>query len=198
MSYAMKRLLVFAIACFLFFPAGQAQPKRKKLSDGAIAAAKLAADNKEVRWLSIDDVQVEMKKQPKKVWIDVYTDWCGWCKRMDATTFSHPEVIRYMNEHFYAVKLNAEQRQDIRFTGKMYNTNPTERTHPFAVQLLDSALSYPTSVFMEENFQTKQLIPGYLDVKKMEMILKYLGEGHYKRTPFDQFQAAFKPSWAVE
>src|SRR6202008_4671840 len=68
-----------------------------------------------IKWMNWDDVQVAMKKKPKKVWVDVYTDWCGWCKVMDKKTFSHPEVIKYMNEHFYAVKFNAESKEDIMF-----------------------------------------------------------------------------------
>jgi thioredoxin-related protein len=148
--------------------------------------------------MNIDDVQAAMRKQPKKVWMDVYTDWCGWCKRMDKTTFENPSVVKYMNEHFYAVKLDAEQKEDIRFMGKMFRANSTDRTHPFAKEMLHDQLSYPTSIFMEENFQTPQVIPGYLDVKQMEMILKYVAEGVYKKTPFPEYQANFKPTWAAE
>jgi thioredoxin-related protein len=104
-----------------------------------------------------------------------------------------------MNEHFYAVKLDAEQRGDIRFMGKMYSFVEGQRTHAFAVQLLGGPdkLSYPTSVFMEENFQGAQPIPGYQDVKMMELLLKYLGEGIYKTTPFPEYQENFKPTWDV-
>src|SRR4249919_2233805 len=98
----MKRILLFTIVCLLMAPAGHTETKKKKSGKSATAAP---VNYKEVNWMSIDDVQVAMKKQPRKVWIDVYTDWCGWCKRMDKTTFSDPNVIRYMNKHFYAVKL---------------------------------------------------------------------------------------------
>ncbi|MBS1616419.1 MAG: DUF255 domain-containing protein [Bacteroidetes bacterium] len=164
------------------------------LSTSCFSQSKSSPD-KEIHWMNLDEVQVAMNKQPKKVWIDVYTDWCGWCKRMDKTTFQNPNVIKYMNEHFYAVKLNAEQHGDIRFMGKMYRYDPSDRTHPFAKELLHDQLSYPTTVFMEENFRSPQLIPGYQDVKTMEMILKYLGEGLYKKEPFPQYQAGFKPEW---
>ncbi len=161
----------------------------------AMPALSRAQEKEEIHWMNLDEVQVAMNKEPKKVWIDVYTDWCGWCKRMDKTTFENPNVIRYMNAHFYAVKLNAEQRGDIRFGGVMYHADPSDRTHPFAKQLLHDHLSYPTSVFMEEEFRSPQLIPGYQDVKTMELILKYLGENYYKKVPFQQYQASFKPEW---
>jgi hypothetical protein len=50
---------------------------------------------------------------------------------------------------------------------------------------------------MEENFQGAQPIPGYQDVKMMELLLKYLGEGIYKTTPFPEYQENFKPTWDV-
>ena len=189
----MKRVLLFTIACLLLVPSSFAEGRKKNKK--AKSAPVVVVNDKEINWMSIDDVQVAMKKQPRKVWFDVYTDWCGWCKRMDKTTFSNPNVIRYLNEHFYAVKLDAEQKSDIRFMGKMYAASPAERTHPFAVELLKNSMSYPTSVFMEENFQTPQVIPGYQDVKMMELILKYLGEGQYRKVPFQEYQSSFKPTW---
>ena len=60
------------------------------------------------------------EESPKKIFIDVYTDWCGWCKRMDKATFQRPEVATYMNEHFYNVKFNAEQKEDIEILGNNF------------------------------------------------------------------------------
>lgn len=190
----MKRLL---LALLLVCPGLAFAGGNDKKKSAAPAAASAHADGG-IQWLSLDDVQVEMKKTQKLVWFDVYTDWCGWCKHMDKTTFSNPNVVKYMNEHFYAVKLDAEQKTDIRFQGKMFNAAnpPQNRTpHPFATQLLQGQMSYPTSVVMEGNFQNPQIIPGYQDLKNMEMILKYFGEGTYKKTPWAVYQAEFKPSW---
>ena len=192
MPNIMKRVVLFAVACLLLASPAFAGGKNKK---EAQAAAVPAANDNEIHWMSLDEVQIAMKKEPRKVWVDVYTEWCGWCKRMDKTTFANPNVIKYMNEHFYAVKLDAEQKSDIRFMGKMYPFVEAQRANAFATELLHGQMSYPTSVFMEENFLTPQIIPGYQDVKTMEMVLKYLGEGTYKKTAFPEYQAAFKPSW---
>ena len=51
-----------------------------------------------INWLTIEEAQEAMKTQPKKVFIDLSTDWCGWCKRMDATTFQDPNVVHFMNQ----------------------------------------------------------------------------------------------------
>ena len=75
---------------------------------------------------------------PKKLFIDVYTDWCGWCKKMDKDTFQNAEVAAYMSENFYMVKLDAEQKEPIEFKGKTYNFVATGRRgyHELAAALL--------------------------------------------------------------
>lgn len=189
----MKNIILLAASLFLLSNPSFAGNKDKKGDKAQSASA--PSEAAEIHWLNLDDAQVAMKNQPKKVWIDVYTDWCGWCKRLDQTTFKNPNVIKYMNEHFYAVKLDAEQKTDIRFLGKMYKTSPSNRTHPFAEELLKGQMSYPTSVVLEENFQSPQAIPGFQDVKAIEMIMKYFGDGIYKVTPWTEYQANFKPTW---
>ena len=57
------------------------------------AGATFAQSASEIKWLSITDAEKLMKKEPRKVIVDVYTDWCGWCKRLDATTYKDPAVV---------------------------------------------------------------------------------------------------------
>ncbi|MCB0698320.1 MAG: DUF255 domain-containing protein [Chitinophagales bacterium] len=152
-------------------------------------------DGKGIKWMNWEEVQVAMKKEPKKVWVDVYTDWCGWCKVMDKKTYSNPEVIKYMNEHFYAVKFNAEGRDDIRFMGTTFSFEPQYKANKLAVELMRGQMSYPTNVFMEKHFQNPSPIPGYQGVPQMELILKYLAEDTYKTVKFDEYQKTFTPSW---
>ncbi len=186
----MKRVLLVVLALVALSPSLMAQKKK--------ASKKDAAEATEIKWMSLDDVQVAMKKAPKKVYIDVYTDWCGWCKVMDKKTFTNPNVIKYMNENFYAVKLNAEQKDSIRFMGKMYGFAPEYRANMFAIELLRGQMSYPSSVILEEDFQNPQAIPGYLDVATMEKILKYLGENIYKTKQFPEFDKEFQSTWVSE
>jgi thioredoxin-related protein len=161
------------------------------------AAAEAIEDNKEIHWLTLDEAQVKMKEAPRKLYMDVYTDWCGWCKKMDKTTFENPDVIKYMNEKFYAVKFNAEQQQDVRFLGKIYSYQAEQRCNELAAQLMGGRMSYPTSIIMMENFQNPQPIPGYQDVRTIEMLLKYLGDNIYQTKKFDVYQKEFTPTWKV-
>lgn len=188
----MKQILVLAMALLVMSPAAIAGGGKKKAK-----AAASQGSNDEIRWLTMDEVQTAMKKEPRKVFVDVYTDWCGWCKVMDKKTFSNKNVARYINEKFYAVKFNAEQKDSVRFMGKMYGFVSDYRANQLAVELLRGQLSYPTSVILEENFQNPQPVPGYLDVPTIQTILTYLGENKYKSTPFAEYQKEFKPTWAA-
>lgn len=160
------------------------------LSTSAFAGGK---EKGGINWMTWDEVQVAMKKEPRKVWVDVYTDWCGWCKVMDKKTFSNPDLIKYMNEHFYAVKFNAERTQDIMFQGTKYGMEG--KNNSLAVKLMNGQLSYPTIVIMNENFLNPEPIPGYMPLDRMETIMKYLGEGTYKTIGFEDHMKSFKPAW---
>ena len=74
-----------------------------------------AGDNKkhEINWMSFEQAEVKMKEHPKKVIVDVYTGWCGWCKKLDRDIYTNDSLIDYVNEHFYAVKFDAEQKTTI-------------------------------------------------------------------------------------
>lgn len=171
-------------------------------SYGAIAGDKdknpaAEAKHKEINWMTLDQVQAAMKKEPRKVLIDFYTGWCGWCKVMDKKTYSNPELVKYVNEKFYAVKFDAEQKESVMFLGKKYEFKAENRANDFAAELLGGRLSYPTTVFLMENFQNPQAVPGYQDVPKMESVLKYLGENKYQTQKWDDFQKEFKPVFKV-
>ena len=103
-----------------------------------------------VEWMSFQEAVERNKKEKRKIFIDIYTDWCGWCKVMDKNTFSHPVIAKYLNEKYYAVKLDAEMKDTVIANGNTYvNPSPqTKRsTHQLAVALLNGKMSYPTVVF---------------------------------------------------
>lgn len=133
--------------------------------------------------------------KPKKIFVDVYTDWCGWCKRLDATTFAHPEIIKYMQENFIAVKLNAERTDTVKINNQIFvNPSPTGKkgTHELAAILLKGKMSYPSCTFIDETGAQLDVIPGYMDAKTFETLLHFFGEDAYKTTPWEEYQKTFQ------
>lgn len=147
-----------------------------------------------VQWMTIEEAQAAVQKHPKKVLIDVYTDWCGWCKRMDATTYTNPEIIRYINENFYAVKFDAEDRSTINFNGKEYKYVPQSPRgyNELAAQILNGQMSYPTVCYFDETLNQITAVPGYQDAKGLEKILNFISTDSYKTTDWEKYQATFQ------
>lgn len=152
-------------------------------------------NKKKIEWIQFEDLDAKMKIEPRKIYIDVFTDWCHWCKVMDKNTLSNKNVVDYLNGNFYCIKLNAESKNDIMFQNKKYLYNKELKAHDLAIELLKGQLSFPTSIIIDEKLETPMAIPGYMDLKNMELILTYFGENHYKKTNWNQFQSSFKNSW---
>lgn len=152
----------------------------------------------EIHWMTIEQAEQKMKEQPKMVLMDVYTSWCGWCKVMDKKTYTNPDLIKYVNANFYAVKFDAEQKSTIHFMGKEWNYNKQYRVNDLAIDILKGRLSYPTTVIMEKDFKSAEPIPGYLEVPQMESILKYFGDDIYLHEDWKDYQKNFKGSWATD
>jgi len=191
----MKRILFLAVVIISLPTLLLADGKKKSTNKNTSTESKGPG---EIHWItSIDELQAKMKKNPKKVYMDVYTGWCGWCKKMDASTFTNPDLIRYMNANFYAVKLDAERQDTIHFMGKEYHFEPMYKANTFAAELMKGQMSYPTSILMIENFQSPQPIPGYHDVPQMESFLTYFGDNIYKHQSWEEFSKAFKPTWRL-
>jgi thioredoxin-related protein len=137
----------------------------------------------EVEWLSWDEAvkRSQTDEVPKKIFIDVYTDWCGWCKKMDKDTFQHPEVAAYMAINFYMVKMDGEGKEPIEFKGRTYNFVPSGRKgyHEFAAALMQGKMSYPTTIFLDEKMNMLSPVPGYQKPKPFLNIARYFGDNIY-------------------
>lgn len=107
-----------------------------------------------IEWMKFEDAVAATESSPKMLLVDVYTDWCGWCKKMDKETFTDPSVIKYVNDTFYAVKLDAEDtNRSFDFKGKKY----TEAEMAAAMRVN----SYPNFVIIDPTLQNITQLPGY-------------------------------------
>lgn len=147
-----------------------------------------------IEWLTFEEAVKRNEKAPKKFIIDVYTDWCGWCKRMDATTFVDPIIVKNIKENYYAVKMDGEYKQDIQFMGRTYQYKAEGRRgyHELPAELMNGRMSYPTIVFLDEQYNIIQPIPGYRQPAELDPILTYFGGNYYKNTDWEKFQSEYK------
>jgi thioredoxin-related protein len=159
------------------------------------SAQKPASNTEQVKWISLDEAVVNLQKEKKPLLIDLYTDWCGWCKEMDKKTYSNKRVAEYVDNKFYAVRLNAETHDKITWNNKVYGFNANYRSNEFAVYLTNGRLEFPTTIFIPADGSSPQAIPGYLAPKDFELLVKYFGENGYGKIPFEEYRKNFKPSW---
>lgn len=166
----------------------------------------------QIKWMGIEEAMRKQDSMPKTVMIDMYTDWCGWCKKMDAETFSNPELAAYINANFYPVKFNAETNDTIMFPIKHTDEKTGEKTtelkpfinpqtgnrspHLLAQMLLSGRMSYPTIVFIDFEGNIAP-VPGYQTIETLEPMLIYFAERINKYSAWDEymqcFNAAFRP-----
>lgn len=129
----------------------------------------------------------------KPVFIDLYTDWCGWCKVMDKKTFSNDSVAQYINAHYIPLKLNAETKERIRFRGVDFVFDDQLLMNRFAIYLTKGRLGFPTVIVLYPNGQY-DAIPGYQRVQDIEKVLKFHAQTKGKQK-FEDFMKDFVDMW---
>ncbi|MGL5912524.1 MAG: thioredoxin family protein, partial [Bacteroidales bacterium] len=147
-----------------------------------------------MKWYSMNEALELNKKAPRKMFIDLYTDWCGWCKVYDRKTFSNPAIAKYMNENYYAIKFNAEGHDTITFRGETFVNGgaKTRSTHLFAVALLNGKMSYPSVIFINEKSELLHIMSGFKTPPEFAPFMVYFGEGKYENTKWEDFTKVFK------
>lgn len=142
----------------------------------AILLSFSAKAQEQIQWMKFEEAIAANAQNPKMLLVDVYTDWCGWCKKMDKETFTDPKVIQYINSKFYAVKMNAEDtNRTFDFMGKEY----TEATMAAAMRVR----SYPNFVIIEPKLQNIAQLPGYRQPAEFLSGLTDLIEKAFKAKP---------------
>ena len=158
-----------------------------------------------INWVTIEEAIELQKTEPKKIIMDVYTNWCGPCKMLDKNTFQNEDVANYINEHFYAVKFNAEGNDSITYKDKTFGNpnydatkaNRRNSSHEFSRYL--KVRAYPTMVFFDEEANYITPVTGYLKPQQLELYLKLFQSDKHKemttQEQFNEYYKSFKPTF---
>lgn len=160
-----------------------------------MAMSFISKPKEQINWISFEELQEQYIKNPKPIFIDLYTDWCGWCKEMDRTTYKNQKVVAYINEHYYAVKYNAESKTAVLFNNKTYQYNQRYKTNDLSVFLSSGQLEYPNSIFLSSIDAKPAPLTGYMKPKEIEAPLKYFAERKNEGESFIEFNKKMKSEW---
>ena len=161
-----------------------------------LTSAKVNLTNRDkLDWMEMNELSAQLKTESKPVLIDLYTNWCYWCKVMDKKTYTNAKVIAYISDHFYPVKLNAESKEMVQWKEKEYNYNNAYKINDFALYATSGQLGFPATIIIPNTHSELISIPGFLEPKEIEPILKFFGEGAYKTQNYTTFKSTFKSTW---
>ena len=191
----MKKVTYIIISFVLLSTSVFGQQKKQvgtaQVGTAQVAAAQVAkpvaAPKNKIQWLTIEQAYARNQTEPRKFMIDVYTDWCGWCKVMDKNTFTNQKVIDYVNQKYYAVKFDAEQTADVTLGTKSYQYQPQSKAHGLAINLLNGQMSYPNIVFLDEKMGMIQPVAGYQEPQAFHKIIAFFGGNYHQKEQFEQF-----------
>ena len=141
-----------------------------------------------IQWVSLDEASQLAEKSGKKILVDIYTHWCGWCKIMDQKTYTNPEVVKYINSKYIAVKLNAETTDSLVYKGVKFGFNQQKRANQLAYLLLNGKMSYPSTVILNEKSEILTPIAGFIEPQIMLKVLKYYGENYHLSMKWEEFE----------
>jgi thioredoxin-related protein len=170
-------LVSLMIAGMIVFALGSGAAPRTMGGPSAPATVKA----KQIDWREFEAGLSEARAKHKRVVVDVYTDWCGWCKRMDRDTYAKDEIQKYLGKAFVAVRLNAESDRRATYKGTEYSYR--QIAGGFGVR------GYPTTLFLEADGTHITTAPGYMGPDEFLTVLRYIGDGRYKDQTFDEFKA---------
>ncbi len=119
----------------------------------------------EIEWLSYDEGLIKAKKEGKHVFIDFTAKWCGYCKKMDRTTFKEPEIISMLANNFVAVRVDGDSKKELDIEGyKITERNLT--TKDFKVR------GYPTFWFLDPAGTRLGAVRGYQPATSLKNYLE--------------------------
>jgi len=181
-------------------PAGKVDDKKaddtkvdNKSAEDKSADDKKAVDKKAtvaLEWTGLEKAVTKASGEQKAILVDVYTDWCGWCKKMDKEVFVDPAVAGVLSGKFALAKVNAESKETFTYKGQKVDGIGIARG--FGVK------GYPSIIFLDSKGDMLTMIPGYLDAEQFLPVVLFIGNREYEKMQWDEYLASYnkgkKPS----
>lgn len=133
----------------------------------------------DIKWYSFKDGFEKAAKEGKYILVDFYTDWCGWCKKMDKETFSNEKVINLINKNFIAVKFNPEKDNAVNFQGETFKAQDFAKAAGVS--------GYPAFGFFTADQQFIEVIPGYKPAGEFSEVLEFMIDGKYMKMSYANY-----------
>ncbi len=159
----------------------------------AVSTILLSGQTTQVKWFTIEEAVALTKENPRPIFVDVYTTWCGWCKVFDKETFPNPVIAEMLNTKYYAAKFDGESKDPVTFQGRTFiNDGKLGKFHQLAYALLQGKMSFPTVVFLTDKSELITPIPGYRNAAEFEPFLVYFSGSEWQKKSFEDFMKDFK------
>ncbi len=141
-----------------------------------------------IHWQSFRETDKLLKENPKKVFITLYTSWCKWCKKLESEVLSDTALSNYINGHYYAIRFNAESKEDVSFFGQTFSYDPIAKVHSLALALMESDIGYPSSFILDEELELLQPVKGFVKKEEISPILQFYGDNHYQSKSWEEYK----------
>ena len=172
---------IFFIAFFHHFPLKTplANDKDKKNPSSTKKTDLKAQNSNTLTWHKYDEGMAKAEKDKKHVLVAFYTNWCGWCRRMDKVTYADEEIRKVLNEGYVAIKVNGQSNEKVEVDKK--KITETELARKFRVR------SYPITWFLKHSGEKIAPYYGYADAPTFLTVLNYIKDDLYDKISFEEY-----------
>jgi thioredoxin-related protein len=146
-----------------------------------VPVKKAAAPEASVEWVALDEAVKSAAATGKYVFVSVYTDWCGYCRKLNTVTFRAQPVLTELGRNFRSVRVNAESDKPVMWKGKKM----TERE---VAGKAWGVTGYPTMLFISPKGEIIGSYSAFAEPDLMVRLLTYISSGARERKiSFDDF-----------
>jgi thioredoxin-related protein len=151
-----------------------------QVSEAVASGSKQKEVGSDIQWQGFDEGLRTAARDNKYLFIDIYTDWCGYCKKMDMTTFREKQVVSKLGKEFVSVKFNAESDQAVTWNGNRL-------THAALAEKW-GVEGFPTLLFLNSKGEIIGNFAAYAEADLMVKLLGYISSGsREKGLTFDEY-----------